>query len=131
MNEVKKPPTATMQTETTSQAMTRAGSDAAQHWLTCTKSVADAFVDLNREMTHFVTRRMSRSNEAMARMTHCTSLPQILDAEANWLQEAFEDYSAEAGRLAEANVRLFGSIFASAEAPPPAGLPKVTAAAAE
>lgn len=90
--------------------------------------MADAFAELNREMTQFVTRRVSHSNEAVARMTQCTSLPQMLDAEAHWLQQAFDDYSTELGKLAEANARLFGSMFGQGYAAQRAEPAKVMAA---
>lgn len=115
MNEMRKSSSGA-QAQSTPCAAGQVSPEIAQQWLNCTQAMASAIVDLNQEMTQFVSRRMSRSSEAMARLAGCTSLPQMLDAEVRWMQEVFDDYSAEAGKLAEVNARLLGAMMGPVEA---------------
>jgi hypothetical protein len=121
MNDMKKPAAAAA-SASLQWPMDQLGSEVAQRLLDCTQSVANAVSDLNLEITQFWGHRIRRSNEAMSRMTGCTSVPQMFDAEARWLQEAFEDYSAEATRLAEVNSKMIGSMLGTGQ-PPRANLP--------
>jgi hypothetical protein len=73
------------------------------------ETFAKALADWNTEITHFVTKRISRSGEAVSRVTQCRSLPEVFEVEAQWLRGTFDDYSGEARRLMEVNSRLISS----------------------
>jgi len=73
------------------------------------ETFANALTDWNTEVTHFVTKRVSRDGEALGRVTQCRSLPEVFEVEAQWLRGAFDDYFSEARRLMEVNGRIISS----------------------
>jgi hypothetical protein len=74
-----------------------------------TETFAKALADWNTEITHFFTKRISRSGEAVGRVTQCRTLPEVLEVETQWLRGAFDDYFSEARRLMEVNSRIISS----------------------
>jgi hypothetical protein len=83
--------------------------DSAHRFWERSETFAKALADWNTEITHFVTKRISRSGEAVSRVTQCRSLPEVFEVEAQWLRGTFDDYSGEARRLMEVNSRLISS----------------------
>jgi hypothetical protein len=83
--------------------------DSARQFWERSETFAKALADWNTEITHFVTKRISRSGEAVSRVTQCRSLPEVFEVEAQWLRGTFDDYSGEARRLMEVNSRLISS----------------------
>ena len=73
------------------------------------ETFAKALTDWNTEVTHFVTKRVSRDGEALGRVTQCRSLPEVFEVEAQWLRGTFDDYFGEARRLMEVNSRIISS----------------------
>ena len=73
------------------------------------ETFAKALTDWNTEVTHFVTKRVSRDGEALGRVTQCRSLPEVFEVEAQWLRGTFDDYFGEARRLMEFNSRIISS----------------------
>jgi hypothetical protein len=104
-----------------------------------TETFAKALTDWNTEITHFVTKRISRSGEAVGRIAQCRTVPEVLEVETQWLRGTFDDYFSEARTLMEANSRIITSFVAptgtsasSTKAPPveptgQAGTPASTA----
>jgi hypothetical protein len=80
-----------------------------------TETFAKALADWNTEITHFFTKRISRSGEAVGRVTQCRTLPEVLEVETQWLRGAFDDYFSEARRLMEVNSRLISSFVEPTE----------------
>lgn len=74
-----------------------------------TETFAKALADWNTEITHFATKRISRSGEAVGRITQCRTVPEVLEVEAQWLRGAFDDYFGEARRLMDVNSRIISS----------------------
>ncbi|HUN44008.1 MAG TPA: hypothetical protein VMU81_27260 [Acetobacteraceae bacterium] len=60
----------------------------------------------NAEFARFVGERMSRNAQAFGRMAECCRMSDVLDAEAQWVHDAFEDYARESSHLIEANQKL-------------------------
>jgi Phasin protein len=83
--------------------------DSARQFWERSETFAKALADWNTEITHFVTKRISRSGEAVSRVTQCRSLPEVFEVEAQWLRGTFDDYSGEARRLMEVNSRIISS----------------------
>jgi hypothetical protein len=83
--------------------------DSAYRFWERSETFAKALADWNTEITHFVTKRISRSGEAVSRVTQCRSLPEVFEVEAQWLRGTFDDYFGEARRLMEVNSRLISS----------------------
>jgi len=77
-----------------------------------TETFAKALADWNSEITHFVTKRISRSGEAVGQVTQCRTVPEVLEVEAQWLRGAFDDYFSEARTLMEANSRIISGFVA-------------------
>jgi hypothetical protein len=82
-----------------------------------TETFAKALADWNTEIAHFVTKRISRSGEAVGRVTQCRSLPEVWEVEAQWLRGAFDDYFSEARKFMEANSRIISSFVEPTETP--------------
>ena len=82
-----------------------------------TETFAKALTEWNAEITHFVTKRISRSSEAVGRITQCRTVPEALEVEAQWLRGAFDDYFSEARKLMEANSRIISSFVEPAGTP--------------
>jgi hypothetical protein len=83
--------------------------DSARQFWERSETFGKALADWNTEITHFVTKRISRSGEAVGRMTQCRSLPEVFEVEAQWLRGTFDDYFGEARRLMEVNSRIISS----------------------
>jgi hypothetical protein len=98
--------------------------DSANQFWQRSEVFAKALADWNTEFTHFVTKRISRSGEAVGRVTQCRSLPEVFEVEAQWLRGAFDDYFGEARRLMEVNSRLVSSFV---EPTGPVGTPASSA----
>ena len=81
------------------------------------ETFAKALTDWNTEVTHFVTKRVSRDGEALGRVTQCRSLPEVFEVEAQWLRGTFDDYFGEARRLMEVNSRIISSFVEPTRAP--------------
>ena len=83
--------------------------DAVRQFWERSETFAKALTDWNTEVTHFVTKRVSRDGEALGRVTQCRSLPEVFEVEAQWLRGTFDDYFGEARRLMEVNSRIISS----------------------
>jgi hypothetical protein len=89
--------------------MDQVDSASARQFWERSETFAKALADWNTEITHFVTKRVSRDGEALGRVTQCRSLPEVFEVEAQWLRGTFDDYFGEARRLMEVNSRIISS----------------------
>jgi hypothetical protein len=76
------------------------------------QTVAKTMTDWNTEVSQFLSHRAARNSEIMGRMTKCQSLPDVFAIQAQWVQDAVDDYTKEMSKLMEANSRIFGSLVA-------------------
>ena len=112
MNEVRKPElTETMPDLSTS--FVQVSSDATRRLCEQGQSVAKTISDLNTEVAQFVTHRVARNGEAMGRLTRCQSFPEAFAAQAQWVQDAADDYLKEMSKLMLANSRIMGGLLGS------------------
>jgi hypothetical protein len=100
--------------------MNQVNLDSARQFWERSETFGKALADWNTEITHFVTKRISRSGEAVGRVTQCRSLPEVFEVEAQWLRGTFDDYFGEARRLMEVNSRIISSFV---EPTAPVGTP--------
>ena len=91
--------------------------DPAREFWQRTETLAKALTEWNTEITHFVTKRISRGSEAVGRITQCRTVPEALEVEAQWLRGAFDDYFSEVRKLMEANRRIISSFVEPAGTP--------------
>jgi hypothetical protein len=91
-------------------SLAQPGSDAARRLSDQAEAVTKAMTDWNREFTSFVSYRMNRTSEAAGRMTKCKSLPEIWAIQAQWVQDAVDDYRKEANRLLEVNSKVMRTL---------------------
>jgi hypothetical protein len=89
--------------------MDQVDSASARQFWERSETFAKALADWNTEITHFAAKRISRSSEAVGRVTQCRSLPEVFEVEAQWLRGTFDDYFGEARRLMEVNSRIISS----------------------
>ena len=69
--------------------------------------------DLNTEVSQFVTHRVARNGEAMGRLTKCQSFPEAFAIQAQWVQDAADDYLKEMSKLMAANSRIMSGLLGS------------------
>jgi Phasin protein len=112
MNEIRKPElTETM--PDLSASFVQVSSDATRRLCEQGQSVAKTISDLNTEVTQFVTHRVARNGEAMGRLTRCQSFPEAFAVQAQWVQDAADDYLKEMSKLMVANGRIMSGVLGS------------------
>lgn len=84
------------------------GIEATQQLLRRSEAAAKVMAELNSELIGFANQRSARIGEMAGRLAQCQSVPELLDTESQWLQRTLQDYSEEAGRLLDVNLKLFG-----------------------
>ena len=107
MNEVRKSELAETMPDL-SASFVQVSSDATRRLCEQGQSVAKTLSDLNTEVSQFVTHRVARNGEAMGRLTKCQSIP-----EAQWVQDAADDYLKEMSKLMVANSRIMSGLLGS------------------
>ena len=73
------------------------------------QSVAKTISDWNTEVSHFVSHRVARNSETFGRMAKCQNFPEVLTLQAQWVQDATDDYAKEMNKLMEMMAGLLGS----------------------
>ncbi len=92
MNEVRKPEFAEF-----GAPLAQVSSEATRRLCEQRQSVAKTISEWNAEISQFVSHRMTRNSEALSRITQCQNFPDLFTIQAQWLQNATEDYLREAG----------------------------------
>jgi hypothetical protein len=77
------------------------------------QSVAKTISDLNTGVAQFVTHRVARNGEAMGRLTRCQSFPEAFAVQAQWVQDAADDYLKEMSKLMVVNSRIMSGVLGS------------------
>jgi len=112
MNEVRKP--ALMEgMPDLSASFVQVTSDTTRRLCEHGQSVAKTFSEWNAEVSHFLSQRVARNSEAMGRMAKCQSVPEVCTIQAQWVQEAADDYMKQMSKLMEANSRIMGGLLGS------------------
>jgi Phasin protein len=112
MNEVRKPELAETMPDL-STSFVQVSSDATRRFCEQGQSVAKTINDLNTEVSQFVTHRVARNGEAMGRLTKCQSFPEAFAIQAEWVQDAADDYLKEMSKLMVANSRIMSGLLGS------------------
>jgi len=68
----------------------------------------------NTAVSHFLSRRVVRNGETIGRMAKCQNLPEVFAIQAQWVQDAADDYLKEVNKLMEVNSKLVSSLMRSA-----------------
>ena len=105
MNEVTKPELITPFTQASSEATRRI----CEHGQWTAKMISE----WNTDVGHFVSHRVGRTSEAIARMAKCQSFPEVLAVQTQWWQDAADDYLRQASKLAELNSKIIGGLLGS------------------
>jgi hypothetical protein len=77
------------------------------------QSVMQTMNEWNAEISQFLSHRAARNGEALRRVTQCQNVPDLFSMQAQWVQDATEDYLREIGKLTEFNSRIMGSWIGS------------------
>lgn len=97
--------------------------DATRRFCEQGRSVASTVTELSAEVSQFLSNRVSRNSETIGRMTTCQNLPEVFTIQAQWLQDATDDYLKEMRKLMEVNSKIMGDLLApvgQVETRPPA-----------
>jgi hypothetical protein len=95
-------------------SLTQITSDATRRVYEQGQAVTQTMSKWNTEVSQFLTHRVARSGEAIGRMTTCQNLPEVVAIQAQWVQEAADDYLKEMSKLMEVNSKLMSSLIRSA-----------------
>jgi hypothetical protein len=94
-------------------SLTQVTSEATRRLCEQGQTVAETVTGLNTEMSNFLSQRLTRNTEMIARFTNCQGLPDVLAIQAQWMQDAAADYLKEMSKLIEVNTRIMSSLMGS------------------
>jgi hypothetical protein len=114
MNEVSRPELAGAMPDLAS--FTQASSEATRRLCEHGQSIGKTIIERNAEVGHFISHRVARTSETMARLAKCQSLPEIIAVQTQWWQDAADDYIRQATKLAELNSKIIGRLLGSGAA---------------
>lgn len=63
----------------------------------------EAMSDVSSEFLRFVSKRVEEDVATQHRLLHCTSAEELRHIQAEFVQKAIDDYTAETGRMVEMN----------------------------
>src|SRR5690349_17635301 len=115
MNEVRKAEFAEL-----GASFAQVSSEAARRLCEQSQSMAQTFTEWNVEISQFISHRAARNSETLRRITQCQNPPDVFGMQAQWFQDATEDYLREIGKLTEVNSKIMGGwlgLIGKAEAP--------------
>ncbi len=72
--------------------------------------------DLGSEITTFVAQRISEDVRTQHAILHCKTLPELQHIQAEFMQRALDDYSAETGKLVKMSNEIIERIRSQPEA---------------
>jgi len=94
-------------------SLTQVTSEATRRLCDQGQSVAETVTELNAEMSNFLSQRLTRNTEMIARFTNFQALPDVFAIQAQWMQDAAADYLKEMSKLVEVNTRIMSSLMGS------------------
>jgi hypothetical protein len=112
MNEVRKPELAEAMPDLNASFI-QVSSDATRRLCEHGQSVANTISEWQTEVSHFLSHRAARNRETMGRMAKCQSFPEVFALQAQWVQNATDDYMNQMNKLMEVNGRLVGGLLGS------------------
>jgi hypothetical protein len=112
MNEVRKPELAEAISGLTGP-FAQASSDATRRLCEQGQSVAKTITEWNTDVSHFLIHRVARNGEALGRITKCQNFPEVFAIQAQWVQDAADDYMKEVSKLMELNSRIMSGLLGS------------------
>jgi hypothetical protein len=89
------------------------GSDAARRLCEQGHSVTKTISEWHSEASRFVTHRVARNGEALGRVTRCQNFPEVFAIQAQWVQDAADDYLSEMSKLMEVNSKIMSGMLGS------------------
>jgi hypothetical protein len=75
------------------------------------QSVAQAINEWSTEVSHFLSHRAARSNEAMQSLAKCHNFVDICAIPAQWLRDAADDYLKQTSKMIELNNRFMSDFL--------------------
>jgi hypothetical protein len=96
-----------------SASFAQVSSDAARKLCEHGESVAKTISEWSAEVGDFLSHRTARNSETMRRMAQCPSFPEIFGIQAQWVQEATDDYMKQMSKLVEINSRIMSGLLGS------------------
>jgi hypothetical protein len=96
--------------------LTQVTSEATRRLCEQGQTVVGTVTELNTEMSNFLSQRLTRNTEMIARFTNCQGLqglPDVFAIQAQWMQDAAADYLKEMSKLVEVNTRIMSSLMGS------------------
>jgi hypothetical protein len=108
MNEVGKPEVTDF-----GASFAQVSSDATRRLCEHGQSVVNTISEWNTEVSHFLSHRAARNSEVIGRMAKCQSFPEVCTIQAQWVQEAADDYMKQMNKLMEVNSRIVGGLLGS------------------
>jgi hypothetical protein len=84
----------------------QASSEATRRLLAQGQTFVGAMVEWNSEISQFFSRRIARNSEAFTRLTKCQGFPDAFAIQAQWIQDAADDYSKEIQKFIEVNGKM-------------------------
>ena len=112
MNEVRKPELAEAISGLTGP-FAQASSDATRRLCEQGQSVAKTITEWNTDVSHFLIHRVARNGEALGRITKCQNFPEVFAIQAQWVQDAADDYMKEVSKLMELNSWIMSGLLGS------------------
>ena len=94
-------------------SLTRITSDATRRFNEQSETVTHVMSEWNTEVSHFLSRRVAKNGETVGRMTKCQNLSEVFGIQAQWVQDAADDYLKEMSKLMEVNSKLASSLIRS------------------
>jgi hypothetical protein len=93
------------------KSFTQASADATRRYCEQSESFAKALGEWNNEVSHFLAHRATRNSDTITRIIKCDNLQDVVTAQAQWIQDAADDYLKEMSKLMEVNGRIVGGLF--------------------
>jgi phasin protein len=103
MNEIRKPEFGEL-----GASLAQVSSEATRRLCEQGQSAIQTVTEWNAEIGQFLSHRAARNGEALRRVAQCQNLPDIFGIQAQWVQDATEDYLREIGKFTEFNSRIMG-----------------------
>jgi hypothetical protein len=87
------------------------GSDATRRACEQGQGLARAMSEWNAEVGQFLSHRLARNLDAIARMTKCGNCQDAFSIQTEWLRETTDDYAKEIGKLMDVNGKIVSGTF--------------------
>ena len=95
------------------KSFAQASSNATRRLCEQSESFTKTLGEWNAEVSHFVTHRATRNSDTMTRIAKCQNGPDVFAVQAQWLQDAADDYLKEMTKLMEVGSRIMYGVLKS------------------